>query len=131
MYYHSLGDSVYQCSHNSFLCGQESGGSYSCQVANSFFKLNEAYTFQVAAENNEGVGSFSDPITKSIPIRVTSQGIDPIISLVLVTPIIFKLVVQVASLYNNYCRIRIIIICTTIMHDCFQIMKLLVSLTIN
>ena len=56
--------------HENLLCGQESGGPYSCQVANSLFNLNQAYTFQVAAQNNEGVGSFSNPITKSIPIRI-------------------------------------------------------------
>ena len=27
------------------------------------------------AENNEGVGSFSDPVTKSIPVTLTSQGL--------------------------------------------------------
>ena len=45
-------------SHTSFLCGQKSGGPYSCQVPYSFFRFDETYTFQVAAQNNEGIGSF-------------------------------------------------------------------------
>ena len=61
--------------HASFLCGQESGGPYSCRVANSLFRLNQTYSFQVAARNNHGDGSFSDPVTtESIPIPI-SQGI--------------------------------------------------------
>ena len=65
--------------HSSLLCSQESGGPYLCRVPNSMFNTNQTYTFQVAARNNNGVGSFSDPITKLIPITLTSQGIDPII----------------------------------------------------
>ena len=61
--------------HASFLCGQESGGPYSCQVANSLFRLNQTYSFQVAARNSHGDGSFSDPVSvESIPIPI-SQGI--------------------------------------------------------
>ena len=62
--------------HGSFLCGQESGGPYSCRVAYTFFNSNQTYTFQVAARNNNGDGSFCDPITKFIPMTLTPQGID-------------------------------------------------------
>ena len=65
--------------HPSFLCGQEFGGPYSCLVANSMFNTNQTYSFQVAARNNEGIGSFCDPITKSIPVT-THQGIDLVIN---------------------------------------------------
>ena len=67
--------------HTNFLCRQEPGGPYSCRMAYMFFNRNQTYTFQVAARNNNGVGSFSDPITKFIPITLTSQGIDPLISI--------------------------------------------------
>ena len=61
--------------HASFLCDQEPGSPYSCRVANSLFKPNQMYSFQVAAYNSHGDGSFSDPITAdSIPIPI-SQGI--------------------------------------------------------
>ena len=71
-------------SHEDLLCGQEPDGPYSCRVANLLFISDEPYTFQVAARNKEGFGSFSDPITKSIPIlNITSQGIDPVIGYLL------------------------------------------------
>ena len=55
--------------HASFLCGQESGGPYSCRVANSLFRPNQMYNFQVTARNRHGDGSVSDPVTtESIPI---------------------------------------------------------------
>ena len=61
--------------HPSFLCGLESGGSYSCRVANSLFRLNQMYSFQVTAQNRHGDGSFSDPVSvESIPIPIP-QGI--------------------------------------------------------
>ena len=61
--------------HAGFLCGQESGGPYSCRVANSLFRLNQTYSFQIAARNSHGGGSFSDPVSvESIPIPI-SQGI--------------------------------------------------------
>ena len=52
--------------HPSFLCGQESGGPYSCRVANSLFRVNQMYSFQVAARNSHGDGSFSDPSLLSL-----------------------------------------------------------------
>ena len=67
--------------HTSFLCGQESGGPYLCRVVYTFFSRNQTYTFQVAARSNKGVGSFSDPINKFIPITLISQGIDPLINI--------------------------------------------------
>ena len=61
--------------HGSFLCGQESGGPYSCRVSSTLFRLNQMYSFQVAAQNSHGDGSFSDPVSvESIPIPI-SQGI--------------------------------------------------------
>ena len=61
--------------HISYLCGQESGGPYSCRVANSLFRANQMYSFQVAARNSRGDSSFSDPVSvESIPIPI-SQGI--------------------------------------------------------
>ena len=64
--------------HSRFLCGQESGGPYSCRVASSLFRPNQMYSLQVAARSSHGDGSFSDPVTtESIPIPI-SQGIDSI-----------------------------------------------------
>ena len=61
--------------HTSFLCGLESGDPYSCWVANSLFRPNQTYSFQVAARNSHGEGSFSDPVSvESVPIPI-SQGI--------------------------------------------------------
>ena len=57
------------------MCGQESGGPYSFWVANSLFRLNQTYSFRVAARNSHGDGSFSDPVSvESVPILI-SQGI--------------------------------------------------------
>ena len=64
--------------HTSLLCDQESGGPYSCRVVSSLFRSYRMYAFQVAAQNNEGIGSFSDPITKLIPIMM-SQGSESVI----------------------------------------------------
>ena len=71
--------------HTSFLCGQESDGPYTCRVAYTFFRSqNQTYAFQVAAQNIEGVGSFSDPITKFISSTMSIfQGIDPSLLLIL------------------------------------------------
>ena len=106
--------------HNYLLCDQESGGPYSCQVANSLFNPDQAYTFQVAANNNEGVGSFSDPITKSIPIRML-QGtcIDHVIN----TPLYTKpnLFLQTTSTIAGFIQFA----------SYFQIIQLLVSLMIH
>ena len=43
-------------------CGRESGGPYRCLIAGRFFNRFKTYTFQVAARNSNGVGSFSDPV---------------------------------------------------------------------
>ena len=52
---------------NSVNCRQEVGGLYSCVVAESLILSNlQSYSIQVAAVNNNGEGSFSDP-----PINVT------------------------------------------------------------
>ena len=44
-------------------CHRGSGGPYSCVVNATLFMLGETYSFQVAAQNIHGVGSFSDPVT--------------------------------------------------------------------
>ena len=43
-------------------CHQEPGGPYSCLAASSFFISHETYSFQVAAQNSFGVGSFSNSV---------------------------------------------------------------------
>ena len=43
-------------------CRQEPGGPYSCVVAASLFIPNVTYSFQVAAQNVYGIGSFNIPI---------------------------------------------------------------------
>ena len=43
-------------------CHQEPGGPYSCLAASSFFSGHVTYSFQVAAENTFGVGSFSNSV---------------------------------------------------------------------
>ena len=45
------------------LCRQEPGGPYSCVEQTSFFISGATYSFQVAAQNMYGVGSFSGPVT--------------------------------------------------------------------
>ena len=44
-------------------CHRESGGPYSCVATATSFLLGETYSFQVAAQNIRGVGSFSNPVT--------------------------------------------------------------------
>ena len=44
-------------------CHRESGGPYSCVIAVSLPIADVAYSFQVAAQNIHGVGSFSNPVT--------------------------------------------------------------------
>ena len=51
-------------------CHQEPGGPYSCLAASSFFIPRVTYSFQVAARNSFGVGSFSN----SVIILYGSQG---------------------------------------------------------
>ena len=43
-------------------CRQEPGGPYSCLVASSLFIPHVTYSFQVAARNSFGVGSFSNSV---------------------------------------------------------------------
>ena len=97
-------------SHDDLLCGQESGGPYSCRVANSLFISNQAYTFQVAANNNEGVGSFSYPITKSIPMWILQgTSIDHVInsySIVISQISSYKPHLLLQNLYNSYLAFR-------------------------
>ena len=51
---------------------QEPGGPYSCLAASSLFIHHETYSFQVAAQNSFGVGSFSNSVT-TVP-GSSSQG---------------------------------------------------------
>ena len=44
-------------------CCQEPGGPYSCVAPASLFIPGVTYSFQVAAQNSHGVGSFSNPVT--------------------------------------------------------------------
>ena len=48
------------------ICRQESGGPYSCLAPASIFIVDLAYSFCVAARNNFGVGSFSNPVVFTI-----------------------------------------------------------------
>ena len=43
-------------------CHQEPGGPYSCLAASSLFILRVTYSFQVAAQNSFGVGSYSNSV---------------------------------------------------------------------
>ena len=49
-------------------CSPQFGGLYSCVVANSLIPNNQAFSIQVAAQSDNGEGSFSDPINISTPI---------------------------------------------------------------
>ena len=49
-------------------CHQEFGDLYSCVAAFSLFPKNQVYSIQVAAQNNNGEGSFNDPINISVPV---------------------------------------------------------------
>ena len=53
-------------------CLQESGGPYSCVVAPGLrFTSGITYSFQVAAQNIYGVGSFSNPvIARYLPLGI-------------------------------------------------------------
>ena len=55
-------------SHGGVECSQEVGGPYSCVVAESLIQNNDVYSIQVAAQNNYGEGSYSDPINVPLPI---------------------------------------------------------------
>ena len=55
-------------SHSSVNCSEEVDGLYSCVVAESPIPGNQAYSIQVAAVNNYGEGSFSNPISVTLPI---------------------------------------------------------------
>ena len=43
-------------------CRQEPGGPYSCLAASLFFTSRATYSFQVAARNSFGIGSFSNSV---------------------------------------------------------------------
>ena len=47
---------------SNIMCRQEPGGPYSCLIATSDFLSHISYSFQVAAENDIGTGSLSDPV---------------------------------------------------------------------
>ena len=49
-------------SDNRLECHQDSGGHYSCVAHFSLFTFGETYSFQIAAQNIYGVGSFSNPV---------------------------------------------------------------------
>ena len=51
-------------------CHQDPDGGYSCLPGPSVFTFNEIYSFQVAAQNKNGVGSFST----SVIVVYGSQG---------------------------------------------------------
>ena len=53
-------------------CRQEPGGPNSCMAATSLFVSDETYSFQVAAQNVFGVGSFSAPVLTTY--NYSSQG---------------------------------------------------------
>ena len=59
-------------SSNRLECRQESGGPYSCLAAPSLFLPRVTYSFQVAAQNVHGIGSFNDPVI----VTIGSQGTD-------------------------------------------------------
>ena len=49
-------------------CRQEPGGPYSCLAASSFFTSRATYSFQVAARNSFGIGSFSNSVNHCIQL---------------------------------------------------------------
>ena len=49
-------------------CSPEFGGLYSCVVATLLIPNDQAFSIQVAARNNNGDGSFSDPMNISTPV---------------------------------------------------------------
>ena len=57
-------------SDNKLECHQDSGGHYSCLPGPSVFTFGQTYSFQVAARNIHGVGSFSTLLIA----RYGSQG---------------------------------------------------------
>ena len=59
-------------SSRSLICPRESGGPSSCLAPASIFIVNMSYSFRVAAQNNFGVGSFSNPVI----LTVSSPGTD-------------------------------------------------------
>ena len=56
--------------HRDVNCSQEVGDLYSCVVAELLIPSYQAYSIQVnvAAQNNYGEGSFSDPINVTLPV---------------------------------------------------------------
>ena len=61
---------IYSSTDSNVECRQEPGCPHSCQTASSFFSPCVIYSFQVAAQNSFGVGSFSTPVH----IMYSSQG---------------------------------------------------------
>ena len=53
---------IYSSTDSKVECHQEPGGPYSCLASSSFFLLHVTYSFQVAAQNSFGAGSFSTPV---------------------------------------------------------------------
>ena len=49
-------------------CFQEFGDLYSCVVATLLIPSDQAFSIQVAAQSDNGEGSFSDPINISTPV---------------------------------------------------------------
>ena len=67
-------------------CFQEFGGLYSCVAAFSVFPINQAYSIQLAAQNNFGDGSFSNPINVTLlSVPVSSKYLTWYIKIILVT----------------------------------------------
>ena len=56
---------IYSSTDSKVECHQEPGGPYSCLASSSFFLLHVTYSFQVAAQNSFGAGSFSTPVIYS------------------------------------------------------------------
>ena len=54
--------------HRDVQCSQQVSGLHSCVVADSRIFSNQIYSFQVAAQNINGEGSFSDPINVYFPV---------------------------------------------------------------
>ena len=53
---------IYSSTDSKVKCRQEPGGPYSCLAASSLFIPRVTYSFQVAAQNSFGVGSFSNSV---------------------------------------------------------------------
>ena len=56
-------------------CSPEFGGLYSCVVTTLLIPSNQAFGIQVAAQSDNGMGSFSDPMNISTPISSTCVAV--------------------------------------------------------